>query len=490
MGELTSKIVPFAPWEPDQPAFMGSHAVEARNVIPVKRGYRPLSALQTTFDVPVPGSVNAAYTFSDMSGNIYTLMSTTDGVFSLEGRGWVGKNAQQGALPGCAFIHYGNTVFMAKGGIALQKSTVVNGILEKFTVVENAPQATCLGVFRDFLVAGEHDDIRGSLRWSGLDDPESWPVVGSTEAQHAQSDRQIFPVGGKVQALVGGVGGDGLVFLESAIHRATYVGPPYVFQFDVVDRHRGLLAPFSPIVCENTCVYLAADGWFMTDGAQVKGIGAERINEWFFREVDVNRLSEVHGVRDEAHRVALWSFAGLHCPPGRHNRLLIYNYALDAWSYGAVESQRVFSDYSRPLSLEDLDGIYPSLEDIPFSLDTSSLQGRVPGVSLITSQSTIGSLVGFSLEAVMDTAEIGGERLCVHGLRPLVDEAPSASASLAWRDRQGDRPLYEPFAEQNADGICAAHVSCRFVRGRVRVPAGVAWTHALGCAFQMEQEGG
>ena len=340
------------------------------------------------------------------------------------------------------------------------------------------------------MVVGQLSEYRNGIRWSGLDRPDEWPEPGSNDAQYIQSDIQIFPTGGKVQAVVGGVGGvDGLIFLERGIQRATYVGTPYIFQFDPVDRERGCLAPHSPVVCGNVCVYLSEDGWRMTDGASVKGIGVERIDEWFFQNCAADRLEDVRGVHDAQNRLAIWAFASSVAPAGVYDRVLIYNYAVDRWSWGEITTETVFPDYTRGLTLEDLDA-FGDLDHLPFSsLDVAALKNGRKGISCFTSEHKLAGFNGDALEAVIDTAEQGGDRMMLHGMRPLVDAA-DAQAMPVYRSREMDARRFGTYTKQQRDGVCYQHLSTVYLASRVKVPAGATWSHAVGVEALVEAEGG
>ena len=479
----------FGAWEPDAALLDGAQAPEARNVIPARRGYRPLPGLVAQ---PVPAlesRVLGAFSLKDTDGNLLTFAATEGGIRALEGRGWVEKFAGEALSSARGFAEYGPAVY-ALYGTQLLKSAVAAGNAGAFAAVEGAPSGEVLGVIRDFLVLGRLSDYRNGIRWSGLDRPDEWPEPGGNEAQYIQSDMQIFPTGGRVQAVVGGVGGvDGLIFLERGIQRATYVGMPYIFQFDTVDREHGCLAPRSPVSCGGFCVYLSDDGWRMTDGSAVKGVGVERVDEWFFRTCAADRMDEVQGVHDAANRLALWAFPSDLAPAGVCDRLLIYNYTSDLWSWGEVSTEALFADYTRGLVLEDLDA-FGDLDHLPFSsLDAAALKNGGKGVSCFTDRHELAGFTGEPLEAVIDTAEQGGERMMIHGLRPLVDAADADAAPL-FRNRQMDERTQGVRTRQQRDGVCYQHVSASYLAARVTVPAGSSWSHAVGVEALVEKEGG
>lgn len=486
---MTKTRLDFGAWEPDAALLNGQQAPEARNVAPAKRGYKPLFGTSPMGFPALSGVVLAGYALKDVDGNLLTLAATSSGIYALENKQWVQKYSGTALSNVREFVEYGAAVY-ALYGTQLIKSDIDAGNAGTFSEVTAAPDGSVLGVIRDFVVIGQLSEYRNGIRWSGLDRPDEWPEPGSNDAQYIQSDIQIFPTGGKVQAIVGGVGGvDGLIFLERGIQRATYVGTPYIFQFDPVDRERGCLAPHSPVVCGNVCVYLSEDGWRMTDGASVKGIGVERIDEWFFQNCANDRLEEVRGVHDAQNRLAVWIFASSVAPAGVYDRVLIYNYAVDRWSWGEITTETVFPDYTRGLTLEDLDA-FGDLDHLPFSsLDVAALKNGRKGISCFTSEHELAGFNGDALEAVIDTAEQGGDRMMLHGLRPLVDAA-DAQAMPVYRSREMDARRFGTYTKQQRDGVCYQHISTGYLAARVKVPAGATWSHSVGVEALVEAEGG
>ena len=394
-----------------------------------------------------------------------------------------------GVTQGREFCDYGFGIY-ALFGTQFLKADIEGGTTGQFAKVEGAPEAEVMAVVKDFLVLGRLSDFQNGIHWSAIDNPTNWPAIGTDEAQYVQSDRQIFPVGGRVQAVVGGVGGiDGLVFLENAVQRMIYVGTPYIFQFDSVDRERGLLAPKSPVVAGNLCFYLSEDGWRATDGATVKGIGLERIDSWFFENCESSRVGEVRGVHDVQNRLALWTFPSPVAPDGVHDRLLVYNYAVDKWSWCEISTELIFPDYARGLTLEDLDA-FGSLDsaDMP-SLDSPAFKNGKLGVNVFDTSHKLGKLEGKTLEAVIDTAEYGGDRMILHGFRPLVDTG-KAEAMPLFRSRQQDASRGGSYTKQQRDGVCYQHLSTVYLSARIRVPAGENWRNAVAVEALIEPEGG
>ena len=481
--------IEFAPWEPDVAILDGQAAHEAKNVLPAKRGYTSMPGLAELHFPALGSRPLAVWSRRQNNDTITCVVATASGIYSLESGRWVQKYSGTAVSDNRQIVDYGSDLYVLWGTKLLRAS--VGATVGSFSEVSGAPLGNRLCVVQDFLCIGELSDYPGGIHWSAIDDPTSWPAIGTTEAINKQSDRQIFPVGGKVQAIVGGLsaGVTGIIFLEHAVQKATYVGVPYIFQFEPIERSRGILAPKSAVVAGSICIYLAEDGWRATDGSTSKSIGAERVDDWFFSHCSSDRLGEVMGVHDTQRRLCWWAFSSDICPAGQYDRVLVYNYEMDRWSWGEIACEYLHQDNTRGLTLEDLDA-YGQIDGLPFaSLDSAALRpGRVV-LGGFTTGHKLASMNGPNLEGVITTAEFGGDRFMVHGLRPLVDGA-EAEALPVYRSRQMDAQAFGDYAPQSRDGVCYQHISTVYLTAQVRIPAGVEWRHAVGVEALIEPEGG
>ena len=196
----------------------------------------------------------------------------------------------------------------------------------------------------------------------------------------------------------------------------------------------------------------------------------------------------MRGVHDPENRLAVWIFASGTAPAGVYDRLLVYNYTVDRWSWGELATETLFTDCARGRSLEDLDAS-GSLDSLPFaSLDVAALQNGRQLVACFDTSHRLALFNGDTLEAVIDTAEQGGSRMMVHGLRPLADAA-AAQAMPVYRNREMDTRRYGEFTKQQRDGVCYQHLSTVYLSARIKIPAGEHWSHAVGVEALTEQEG-
>ncbi len=487
--------LPFAAWEPDLPDIGGDQTLVASGVIPAAKGYRP-------FRQPVlsggalPSRVLGAHAFTDPSNSPLTVAGTADALYArggTESSAWQKKSA--GTLSagnnGWNFALYGPGVFAVNGVDGPLHAAVGQGTVGNFAAVPGAPAGRCASPVGDFLMVGDIPGHGSRVQWSGIDNPLFWPVPGTNEAQYAQSDFNDFPEGGRVQAIASGMASyEALVLCESAIYRAQYVGPPYVFQFTDVDKSKGTIAPRSVIQAMNNVFFLAEDGFYATDGGSVRNIGAERVNLWWRANADDKRRTETLAAFDPVNGVIAWAFASTSCPPDRRDRIILFHPELNRFSFVLQDVEWLYVDAGRGVSLEELDGYSPSLDTLPFSLDSKALTNGVPVLASFGLDHRMYLFSGEPVPAVIETAERGGARMMVHGARPVVDSLEYAVFVRA-RDFQRDTPTDRLCSVPSArDGVCRCHISTRYARARVAIPGGMPWTYAVGVDLYFEEEGG
>ena len=107
------------------------------------------------------------------------------------------------------------------------------------------------------------------MQWSDINDPTDW-----TAGAASQSDYQELPDGGDITGITGGE--FGIVFLEKAIVRMSYIGSPLFFQFDTISRNVGCVEGGSIAQYGGVTYFLSDDGFYSCNGQQVVGIGSEK----------------------------------------------------------------------------------------------------------------------------------------------------------------------------------------------------------------------
>lgn len=184
------------------------------------------------------------------------------------------------------------------------------------------------------------------VQWSAIGNPPNWPVPLTDAAIAAQSG---FQDNDSDLGRVMGIAGYPLyclIFQQSGIQLAQYVGGDVVFSFGAFERKRGLVARGAFVQVSRNVYFLAEDGFFVTDGANVTPIGTASdnsagIDSWFWSNVNKANLSLITASYDATLRCVVFAVPMF---GGPINTLLIYNPLSGKWTKAPIAAQLIWSD--------------------------------------------------------------------------------------------------------------------------------------------------
>ena len=324
------------------------------------------------------------------------------------------------------FTQFGNVLIAANGGNRLQGFNV-NSATNFSDLAVDAPQSRYVTVVRDFVVSGYVNDstVRANrVQWSALGDESSWANSATTQA-----DFQDIPDGGAVVGLTGGE--FGLVFMDRSIHRMSYVGSPLVFQFDNISRNQGCYEANSIIQYGGTSFFLSDNGFYACDGQQIIPIGNEKVNRYFFDDVDEGLLPLMSAAIDPARKLVIWAYAST--SSASVDKLLIYNYEIGKWTSGTTNASRVATSSTPSFTLEGLD-VFGDLEDIQSSFDSRIWLGGKMQFAGVRNDKVI-TFSGPNDTAYIETGdiEVPGTTSAITMAKPIVDNGSGNVALVSRR---------------------------------------------------------
>lgn len=353
-------------WLPDQPGLTGA-LTEAKNVVPRMTGYGPLPSVKQFSN---SASENLITTFvGKFGGTIQLFAAGGSKIFKFDPNDLdlddVSKTGGYASAERWKITQFGKVLIAANGNDALQGWTIGTSTAWA-NLSASAPTASFVTVVRDFVVAANNTNNPNRVWWSDINDETDW-VSGTT----SQSDFQDIPDGGNIQGITGGE--FGIVLLERAIYRMSYIGSPLFFQFDAISRNMGCYEPNSIVQQGGRTFFLSDDGFYMCDGQSITSIGAEKVDRWFFEDVDDGNLDKMSAAIDPERHLVVWCYPNANAG----TTLLVYNWQTQRWSYGITTADYVANASTVGTTLEQLD-IYTDLEGVPASLDSRLWAGGKP----------------------------------------------------------------------------------------------------------------
>lgn len=489
-------MIPFADWMPDQGDLESQGVTEAKNVIPAARGYRPLPSL-SAYSGAAGAYIRGMFATKDNAGTVYLFAGDdTDLRLFSSGTGALDEISKStgaysvGSDDQWRFVQFGDDV-LASHGTSDILQTYTPGTSSAFADLAGSPAAKYMAVVRDFVVCGfvtyGGTTYPMRMRWSSLNDHTAW-TIGTTQA-----DVQDIADAGDVTGIVGGE--TGLILCERALVRMTYVGSPLIFQFDKVETNRGCNYPGSVAhLGPNQVFFLADDGFHVWNGQATQPIGAERVNRYFFDDLNPAYSDRISAAVDPTNQIVLWGYTSQDSADGTPDKAIIYNYALNKWSRAEFAHDFIANMLSANYTLESLDNINGSLDALGTSLDSPLYAG---GRFLFSASesSKIATFSGSPLAATLTTGEFEAapmrasviNRVLPHISLATSGSAPTLTASVGSRSRQVDEVTYGAEASLTADNFCNVRAGGRF--HRVKVDISGRWRFALGVDVEARATG-
>ncbi len=465
----------FGEWLPDQPGLVGA-LQDAKNVIPQTVGYGPFP-LMVDYSAAAAENLTAVFTgefgstsdiFAGGSSKLFKFDSTDLSMDNVSKAG-----GYTGTRP-WKFTQFGKVVIAANGAEKVQAWTL--GTSSLFAdLAAAAPIASFVSVVRDFVVCANIATFPNRVQWSDINDETDWTSGGAS-----QSDSQDIPDGGNIVGITGGE--FGVVLLEQSVVRMSYIGAPLFFQFDTISRslgcyEAGSIAQYGPLT-----FFLSDDGFYVCDGQSVKPIGAEKVDRWFFDDLDPANIGKMSAAIDPVRKVVAWSYPNTRAGQS----ILIYNWQVQRWTYADTTANFIASMATAAVTLEGLDTYSASIDALGTSLDSRTwLGGKFVFAGL--SGAKIVSFTGQASSANIETGDfVAGQNSVVKLARPQVDNG-SASVAVASRDRLDDSISFGTSSAADSDNRVSLRSHGKYHRLRV-IPSG-NWTTVVAVDVDTIQAG-
>ena len=246
------------------------------------------------------------------------------------------------------FLQFGNYALATNGANKVQYYDI-NASSYFGDLATTVPVAKYITAVRDFVVcanigAGTNPS---RVQWSDINDATDW-----TAGAASQSDVQDIPDGGDITGITGGE--FGIVFLEKAIVRMSYIGSPLFFQFDTISRNVGCIEGGSIAQYGGVTYFLSDDGFYSCNGQQITAIGSEKVDRYFFNNANIGDIDSISAAVDPERNLVIWDYTTVSGPRG----LLIYNFETQKWCEADTDVDYLSTLATSGVSLEGIDTAY------------------------------------------------------------------------------------------------------------------------------------
>lgn len=492
---------------PDQPRVASPGLVRCENVLPTARGYSPFPGRSAVVGKDaLAGECFGAWAGIAPDSTKFIVAGTEDGgvssgpaLYLVWGEGGaVWDVSPVSAITG--FDGDGTWCFTRVGDKLIATAPTIDGPLvldidpvptsssDFAALSSDASKAAVCAEFKDFLILGNVEGrgnntaigtLHNGLHWSALGNPASWPTVGTQAARDALSDFQALGgEGGDVTNIVP-AGEYCLVFQENAVWRMDFVGLPSIFSFRNIAPSTGCIVRHGAVAAGNLVYFLSEDGFKVCDGAGVRDIGVERVDDTFLSLFDSSNSRRTNAVYLPSYHSVMWTVPE---GPNAPTRIFGYQIELNRWFQiaGQDSYQWLFDGHSLAIG--------GSLDDPPLStqnMDTGSdlsaanldLLGVAEGggVPMFFDQNNDLAFYGNDaapMTALLETGDYEdpeGTRMVLRWVRPVYNGPDGfVVVQAAGRNYSREEPDYKALSLDTTRGIAKvrsnARIGGRYIR--------------------------
>jgi hypothetical protein len=178
-----------------------------------------------------------------------------------------------------------------------------------------------------FIFALGADGDPRKVAWCDQEDNTLW-----TPASTNQAGSQILQTVGQCMASVRTTG-QTLVLTDIDAHRAVYVGPPFVYQFERVGTACGLIARKAVASTDAGVFWMGANGFFVFDGSSVRELKCE-VHDFVFNNINPAQISKSWAVSNGQNAEIWWFYPSANST--EIDSYVAYDYQEGHWLIGKL----------------------------------------------------------------------------------------------------------------------------------------------------------
>lgn len=301
------------------------------------------------------------------------------------------------------FAQQENVSFAADGTDTIQASVATG----PFSCVAGAPVAAIVETVGKFVFGLNIANATNRVSWCALGDYTDW--VASIATQAGSDDLTESP--GSITA--GRKFGNYLiVYKKNSMYVGVNVGPPNVWQFDLIPGTAGALSQEVVVnvgTPENPKhIVMGEDNFYSFDGSRPVPIGTNQVKEHVFRSLQQNRsyaCLALHVSKDN-----LIYFYYPTSDTALPNSCVVYNYRADKWGVDDRQVEAAAEFVAASVTYDGLGSLYSTYEDPPsLSYDTGLLGSSQLSPVIFSTSHQLMTLTGPAGATSFTTGDLGDD---------------------------------------------------------------------------------
>jgi hypothetical protein len=199
---------------------------------------------------------------------------------------------------------------------------------ETYQVVSSAIQRFIIAMGANSYLPGDPTTSFDPMlvRWSDQENPYQWvPDVTNQAGEFRLSNGSYIMQAKATRQEI-------LVWTDSAIYSMQYLGPPYIWGFQILMDNISVMSPNSMITVNNVTYWMGVDKFYMYSG-RVETLPCS-LWQYIFNDINKDQAFQVFAGGNEGYSEVWWFY----CSNGSNSidKYVIYNYLDRVWYYGTM----------------------------------------------------------------------------------------------------------------------------------------------------------
>ena len=481
---------------PDQGEFMNPGALVATNCVSEGENYKPFADPAESSDA-LASMCKGGFAYRDAAGNATIFAGTKTKLYKLDGTSWVdvtrssGGDYTMGDDNFWDFVNFGTLVIATNYTDDIQVFDV--GTSTNFAQLSaTAPRCRRFFIQDNFLVCVDTVDGDGDIgyrvRWSPLADPAGdW----TDDPTGTQADHQDIYGGDYANAFGAALQNHGIIVQGKNLIRMDYVGTEKIFNFTKMDTGRGSILPRSCISNGRSVFFLSEDDFYEYNGSELIALGHKKVAKWFYKTFDETYDYNLNTAIDPLRKNVLWAFPTQDAASGVPDRILCFNWVDRRFTVIEQDSEILFNFLTVGYTMDGLDAIYATVDEIPYSLDSRIWTGGKTVLGCFTENHKLAAFSGSPKTATIGTTELrinNSGRTTIHNILPYI-EGGTQRVRLGRRNRITDDESWTDWVSANnfTGEFNFLHDATMF---RAEVEISGSWEIAKSLSFRAKATGG
>jgi len=179
------------------------------------------------------------------------------------------------------------------------------------------------------------------VRWSDQENPYEWvPAVTNQSGEFRVANGSFIMTAEATRQEI-------LVWTDSAIYSMQYLGPPYVWGFQILMDNISIMSPNAAITVNNVTYWMGVDKFYIYSG-RVETLPCA-LRQYIFTDINKDQAFQVFAGGNEGYNEIWWFY----CSQGNNtvDKYVIYNYLERTWAYGSMARTAWLDSGIRPFPM-------------------------------------------------------------------------------------------------------------------------------------------